>query len=1449
MFMERSFRARGIAARSRFLHFETLEARRVLAVDLQLAGDINRIASPGFSFEANEIIAVGNTAFFSGSTNGSGPELWKYDSTTDQAEMVKDIRPGIRGSEPKYLTNLNGQLVFIADDGSGKGQTLWKSDGTAAGTTKVSDVSLFDTQIVVFKESIYFSGSDSNNYKELFRSDGTTAGTQLVKDINPGLFSSSMPNNFAVVNDTLFFSADDGVHGRELWKTDGTAAGTTFVKDVRPGERGTETKQEFLGVNGVLYFSADDGTHGMELWRSDGTEAGTILVADLNSGKWSGYPRLLTEVNGSLFFVAYSLHSGSYQLWKSDGTTAGTVALPNTHFSDNNQEARMLNIGGVLYITVGGVLRKYDDLNASTTLLKQVRTSIAGSSLLRELTNVGGTLYFVCKEPSPSGYELWKSDGTVAGTLLVQDMMSYSPRGNRFLTNVGGTLCFQSKDANDTSVLWRSNGTSAGTQTVKSANVGTHDSAPSVPLNVNGTLYFSADDGENGRELWKYSAAAGMSLVKNIRDDFNVPLGSGPRDLTQVGNLTYFMADDDSSGSPQTYLFRTDGTAAGTSRLRTGIVSDITDVNGTAYFEAGGELWKSDGTVAGTVRVKYIQLHSNLGNFTNVNGTLYFTANDDLHGSELWKSDGTTAGTFMLKDIFPGRGPSDPNNLTNLNGTLYFSADNGKGASWLWKSDGTEQGTQPVDALQGMGKLAKPINFTNVNGKLYIIAVDGMLWTVADANSSLAPVGQVSTALTYAVGYNVNGTFYAALTNNRNLELKEQAIWKSDGTQAGTILLHEFLTPSPIFSGEILAGIGSDVYFSERTGAVTNLWKSDGTTAGTLQLLTLPDTSFVVSANGELYFDNTGIAGLELWRLSKTGNEKPIVGVNGTLSVVEGEAAAISSAVLHAKDIDTPSDRLIYRVTTTPLHGRLEFADSPGITITRFSQSDVNRNRVLYRHNVSPTTSDALAFTLDDGEGGVVANIQLAVGITPPNILVAFTIDALQVADNRSRDANRDGDFNDLGDIAQADNLTISAANNDRIRIVSNNPGTTISVRGVTGAIGGGTNVVTIPLASITRKIRVATGGGNDKITLDAFGAGFIPAKGLECHLGLGNDTLDLLGATENVWTFATSHSGSLQLKDIGTLKFSGLEQAIGGHGTDSFVLNAFGSTPLSLDGDFGIDTLVTRIDANITLSNYTVSGVVGGAVRNVTLKGMEGANLIGGAGPNTFNVSAWSGTGSFDGGAGDDTLEITAKGSITLSDQRVKLSLVATTWSLANFEQANLTGDADNNLINARGFNGLAILDGGNGNDTLLGGSGNDVLIGGNGNDVLVGNNGNDSLDGGAGRDMLIGGLGNDILNGGDGEDILIGGFTIYDQNKPALDAILAVWNGVDTYALRVNALRYKGVGTSKLKLNAYNVLEDKIADQLIGAAESDWYFAKINGSTQDVYVATGDEQVVSLY
>ena len=79
--------------------------------------------------------------------------------------------------------------------------------------------------------------------------------------------------------------------------------------------------------------------------------------------------------------------------------------------------------------------------------------------------------------------------------------------------------------------------------------------------------------------------------------------------------------------------------------------------------------------------------------FAGVNGVAYFAANDGTNGTELWKSNGTAAGTVLVKDINSGSTGSYPTSLTNVNGTLFFSATDGVSPNELWRSNGTAAGT------------------------------------------------------------------------------------------------------------------------------------------------------------------------------------------------------------------------------------------------------------------------------------------------------------------------------------------------------------------------------------------------------------------------------------------------------------------------------------------------------------------------------------------------------------------------------------------------------------------------------------------------------------------------------------------------------------------------------------------------------------------------------------
>jgi ELWxxDGT repeat protein len=115
---------------------------------------------------------------------------------------------------------------------------------------------------------------------------------------------------------------------------------------------------------------------------------------------------------------------------------------------------------------------------------------------------------------------------------------------------------------------------------------------------------------------------------------------------------------------------------------------------GLTYFTradiaSGTELWRTDGTVSGTLLVRDINpgaAGSNPRGLVAIGGTVYFVADNGTVGAELWRTDGTVSGTALVRDINPGAAGSDPSGLANLNGTLLFTADDGARGRELWKS-------------------------------------------------------------------------------------------------------------------------------------------------------------------------------------------------------------------------------------------------------------------------------------------------------------------------------------------------------------------------------------------------------------------------------------------------------------------------------------------------------------------------------------------------------------------------------------------------------------------------------------------------------------------------------------------------------------------------------------------------------------------------------------------
>jgi ELWxxDGT repeat protein len=395
------------------------------------------------------------------------------------------------------------------------------------------------------------------------------------------------------------------------------------------------------------------------------------------------------------------LPSLSPHLLKDINPGSASSTPPYENGVENEVRFRFADLKGVAYFAANdgihgvGELFKSDGTAAGTQLVKDIFPGSHGTYIVSP-TNVNDTLFFGGDSLSPfTSQELWKSNGTAAGTVFVRDIdPGHDGSGPYYFTNVNGKVLFSARDGVSGWELWKTNGTSAGTVTVKNIN----SSAGSYPhhlTNVNGTLFFYANNGVSGMELWRSNGtAAGTALVKDIK-----PGSAG------------------SAGSDATKAFNA-----------------LANVNGTLFFSAdngvsGLELWKSNGTAAGTKLIKDIHpgsAGSSITSMANVNGTLFFGADDGVSGPELWKSNGTAAGTKLVKDIHPGSAGSNPSFLVNVNGTLFFQADNGVSGPELWKSNGVAAGTVLVKDIQPGSSGSSPIYLANVNGSLFFAANDGV---------------------------------------------------------------------------------------------------------------------------------------------------------------------------------------------------------------------------------------------------------------------------------------------------------------------------------------------------------------------------------------------------------------------------------------------------------------------------------------------------------------------------------------------------------------------------------------------------------------------------------------------------------------------------------------------------------------------------------------------------
>ncbi|MEE9336790.1 MAG: ELWxxDGT repeat protein, partial [Methylococcaceae bacterium] len=404
-------------------------------------------------------VEVNGMFYFNANDGVHGEELWQSDGTPNGTTMIKDLLPGEEGSTPNALTVI-GDDIFL---------TTYKETIDEKKYFELIKFNTLTKEFIVLKKSegiVWPSGHhqrplwnspspfrnltnvhgilfffDYDEYK-LSRSDGTVEGTKsmTIELPEPGEFEGSRDlftaRNWTVVNDTLVFISEGS-----LWKLN-----EEKTKAIELHESTLSSK--LIKIDQTVYFSA-----GSTLYKYDGSGGGVTSVKQLENEVGE-----LFLVNNTLFFTSISDANEINELWKSDGTTIGTSLLKSTGLFSN----------------------------------------------IRGFTAVGDTLYFSFSEyiegdraERGKKFILWKSDGSIEGTKLVKTILKESIIRRESLVNIENTLFFSIGNE-----LWSSDGTEVGTILVKKISLADSQFGIEKLYNVNDSLFFFASDSLHGTEPW-----------------------------------------------------------------------------------------------------------------------------------------------------------------------------------------------------------------------------------------------------------------------------------------------------------------------------------------------------------------------------------------------------------------------------------------------------------------------------------------------------------------------------------------------------------------------------------------------------------------------------------------------------------------------------------------------------------------------------------------------------------------------------------------------------------------------------------------------------------------------------------------------------------------------------------------------------------------------------------
>lgn len=607
--------------------------------------------------------------------------------------------------------------------------------------------------------------------------------------------------------------------------------------------------------------------------------AHTRLVHEFNTSSSGRYVQALTTFRDRALMSVYSDGDGNLW-WITDGTDAGTYCLSPSPASGFTPSVAAV-AGESALLNASGNLLETDGTIEGTRLLQYNGAPV--NTTTRVATD-GRKYYFLVYST------LWESDGTSTGTHPVVTITAPGHPATDSPVWAADRLFFFRDSA-----LWVSDLTEAGTQLVRS-----FDQISSVPAAaLANTIVFAAASAKTGLELWVSDGTQdGTRLLKDFTPG---PDGSSPQDFLRLGSRVVFNV----TVSGKFELWSTDGTAAGTVRLGGGAravelnTPPLIGHGDRAYYFAD-VLWETDGTPAGTRVLYWPPYGGALVSAIRPCGARVFFLLDYIGnpaGREPWVTDSSSAGAHMLLETQPGIYGAYVRSTACIGDKFLFSDESGGG---LWISDGTSQGTTIFRSFS-TSEGGDPRFATEVGGAVILQARADQRWvpwrtdgTTAGTEWLLDPATTLGLVSTEPFGRVRGGLVFPVA--DYSLPYYLPSLWFTDGTRQGTHSVAPVQAPSSFTE---MDG-GRSIFIARDSTGRDKLWATDGTDAGT-ELLS-PDEVYGptnkrlpgygegalyiatnVDTGAELHFSDGTIAGTRLFLDSSLGPSSGIAYYPGTL--------------------------------------------------------------------------------------------------------------------------------------------------------------------------------------------------------------------------------------------------------------------------------------------------------------------------------------------------------------------------------------------------------------------------------------------------------------------------------------------------------------------------------------------------------------------------------------